>query len=399
MKIGVYGGTFDPPHLGHSKAALAAIEGLELDRLLLIPAAWPPHKALPQAGATAQQRLEMTRLMADGLGLELGAYNRVETLDVELQRQGPSFTVDTLRQLKETYPQDQLYLLMGTDMLASFPTWRDPETIAQLAHLVAFARNPGEESQLSAQAKTLADTLQAQVTILPLEATPLASSQLRERLVQGEGREDVWCQVYGYILRHGRYQTPADLKHLSLADLRCASYSMIRAKRIPHVKGCEEEAVRLAQRWGANPDLARKAAILHDCTKYESMKQHLALCAQYNLPLDDLERRTEKLLHAKTGALLARYIYGMPDEVYEAIYYHTTGKADMSLLSKIVYMADYMEPNRSGFEGLETLRHLAYENLDAAILLGCELTISDMEERGMAVHVDTLAARDFLKGC
>ena len=112
MKIGIYGGTFNPPHLGHIAAARAVFELLKLDRLLLIPVGMPPHKDLPAGSPTPAQRLEMTRLAGEQMGLG----DRVETLDLELRREGRSFTSDTLRQLKELYPDDELWLLMGTDM-------------------------------------------------------------------------------------------------------------------------------------------------------------------------------------------------------------------------------------------------------------------------------------------
>ena len=140
------------------------------------------------------------------------------------------------------------------------------------------------------------------------------------------------------------------------------------------------------------------AAILHDCTKYLDMEEQLQLCRKYGIVLDDLEQQAVKLLHAKTGACVARDVYGVSGDIYNAIFWHTTGKADMDLLSKVLYLADYIEPSRADFEGLEELRHLAYTDIDQALLLGCELTIQDMEERGVPVHTNTLQARDFLKG-
>ncbi len=92
---------------------------------------------------------------------------------------------------------------------------------------------------------------------------------------------------------------------------------------------------------------------------------------------------------------MARYVFGEPDEVYEAIFWHTTGKADMTLLDKILYIADYIEPNRD-FEGVERLRRLAYTDLDQAMLLGVESTIQEMEERGVPVHINTILARQWL---
>ena len=203
--------------------------------------------------------------------------------------------------------------------------------------------------------------------------------------------------MLGYILMNRLYGTHRDLRHLEDTELRACSLSMVKAKRIRHILGTEEEAVRLALHWGANVVQARRAAILHDCTKYWSLEEHLHCCEQYGVELDELERRSEKLLHSKTGACMAKYVFGEPDEVYSAICYHTTGRADMTLLEKILYIADYMEPNRD-FEGVEQLRRLAYEDLDAAVLLGCEMSIADMQERGYVLHRNTIQARDWLKG-
>ena len=219
---------------------------------------------------------------------------------------------------------------------------------------------------------------------------------MRELLARGEGWEYLSPAVYGYILRHGLYGAGRDLKRLPDRELRACSYSMIRAKRIAHVKGTEEEAVRLARRWGADEEHARRAAILHDCTKYLELDEQLQLCAKYGIVLDELEQQAVKLLHSKTGACVARHVYGVSDDIYEAIFWHTTGKADMTLLEKLLYIADYMEPTRD-FPGVERLRALAYEDLDAAVLLGCEMSIQEMAERGLPVHPNTVKARDWLR--
>ena len=220
--------------------------------------------------------------------------------------------------------------------------------------------------------------------------------RLRELLAQGGGQEYLSPAVYGYILRHGLYGAGRDLKRLPDRELRACSYSMIRAKRIAHVKGTEEEAVRLARRWGADEEHARRAAILHDCTKYLELDEQLQLCAKYGIVLDELEQQAVKLLHSKTGACVARHVYGVSDDIYEAIFWHTTGKADMTLLEKLLYIADYMETTRA-FPGVERLRALAYEDLDAAVLLGCEMSIQEMAERGLPVHPNTVKARDWLR--
>ena len=402
MKIGVYGGTFDPPHLGHMEAARAAAALLELDKILFVPAAVPPHKDLPPEAVPAEDRLAMTALMADGLCLEAGRPGLAQADGLELSRQGKSYTADTLEELRRRYPEDELWLLMGTDMFLTLQNWREPEKITALAGIAAFARRESDAGGLlRTQGDHLRERFGARVAVVELpQIMELSSTQVRAMLEEDRAaaRERLWCQVYGYILLHGLYGGGVDLKHLDDDDLRCASLSMVKAKRIPHIKGCEEEAVRLAERWGADPHLARRAGILHDCTKYLELDEQLALCEKYCVPLDELEGVAVKLLHAKTGAAIARHVFGEPEAVCDAIYWHTTGKADMNLLSKVLYLADYIEPSREDFDGLAELRRLAYTDLDKALLLGCELTIADMEERGVPVHSNTLQARNYLRG-
>ena len=346
MKIGVYGGTFNPPHLGHVTAARAVFELLKLDLLLLVPDREPPHKALPAGSPTPEQRLEMTRLAGEQLGLG----DRVQVLDLELKRTGRSYTSDTLAQLKERYPEDELWLLMGTDMFLTIPGVVD-----------------------------------------------VSSTDLRTMLAKGEGVNLLPPAVYGYILREGLYGTRADLKRLPLRELRPIALSYLKNKRIPHVLGTEQEAIRLAERYGADVEKARVAALLHDCTKKLNMEEQLELCGRYGIQLDELEQKALKLLHAKTGAAIARDVFGVDDEIYNAIWWHTTGHAHMTLLEKVIYLADYIEPSRN-FPGVDKLRAVCYKDLDEGLLMGLEMTIEEMTEMGNPVHHATIEARDALKG-
>ena len=396
MKIGVYGGTFNPPHLGHVTAARAVFELLKLDRLLLVPAGLPPHKALPAGSPTPEQRLELTRLAGEQLGLG----DRVQTLDIEVHRGGRSFTADTLRQLKEQYPDDELWLLMGTDMFLTLQDWHTPEEILSLAGIAAFGRTEADTEELfSAQRDSLYRTYpQARIFTLTVPGVvDVSSTELRDLLARGEGANLLPPAVYGYILRERLYGTHADLKHLPLSQLRPVALSYLKHQRIPHVLGTEQEAIRLAERYGADVEKARVAALLHDCTKRLDMEAQLALCRQYGIQRDELEQRALKLLHAKTGAAIAREVFGVDDEIYRAIWWHTTGHAGMTLLEKVMYLADYIEPSRD-FPGVEELRRVCYEDLDQGLLLGLEMTIQEMTAMGNPVHRATVEARDALKG-
>ena len=394
MRIGIYGGTFNPPHLGHLNSARFALEALELDRLLFIPAATPPHKTLPNGSPTARQRLEMMELAADSLLLE----GKVTVSDMELEREGKSYTADTLTQLHEKYPNDELWLLMGTDMLLTLNRWYRPETICGLAHLAAFCRDRDDDvSVLEQQAWILHEQYgaDAQVLYLP-RITEISSTQIRSALEEGRGSDCLPVPVYGYILRHHLYGTKADLTRLKDEELEACSLSMVYAKRHAHIRGVASEAVKLAKKWGADPALAWKAGILHDCTKYLPLEEHLKICEKYGILLDDMERSSEKLLHSKTGAALARHLYGQCDQVYDAIFCHTTGKPDMTLLEKIIYLADYMEPNRA-FEGVEEMRRLCYEDLDKGLLYALQMSVDELNHRGVPLHPNTRGALEWAK--
>jgi len=396
LKIGIYGGTFNPPHLGHQAAAETAVKALGLDKLILIPAAVPPHKEMPEHSPDNSHRLEMTRKMADAMHMP----GVVEVSDVEMNRTGKSYTADTLREIKARYPDAQLWLLMGTDMFLTFHLWYKPEEILQLASLCAFGRTEQDgEAVFAPQREFLSEKFPgANLTTITLPGlVDISSTRMRELLAQGKGREYLLPAIYGHILMNGLYGTHADLKHLDIPELRACSYSMVMQKRVPHIRGTEEEAVRLARRWGANEEHARRAGILHDCTKYLELEPHKEICARYGVELDELEQVAVKLLHSKTGACIAKYIFGEPDEVYDAIFWHTTAKDNMTTLEKILYVADYMEPCRK-FEGVERFRKLAYEDLDKALLLGVETTIQEMVDRKLPIHSKTLAARDWLRG-
>ena len=398
MKIGIYGGSFNPPHLGHMTAAIAASVCLKLDKLLLIPAGIPPHKVLSEGTPSEGHRLAMTRLMGEQVALETGI--EVEVSDMEMLREGKSYTADTVRELHEAYPGDELWLFMGTDMFLTFQAWHQPEEIVKYAGICAFGRTETDTEELFAvQRDYLAATFPgARITTMVLpNVVEISSTALRRAIPAGRGGRYLAPAVLGYILREHLYGTNLNLRRLKLQELRPVALSYLKAKRIAHVLGTEETAVKLAEKYGADVDKARVAALLHDCTKRLTMEEQLALCEKYGIALDELEQRTLKLLHAKTGAALAREVFGADDEICNAILWHTTGKPDMTRLEKVIYLADFIEPNRS-FPGVETLRRTVWQDLDQGLLMGLSMTIEEMEEMGNPVHHNTIEARDDLRG-
>lgn len=189
-RIGILGGTYNPPHIGHMHAAQCAREALKLDRLLLIPAGIPPHKQLPEGSATTEQRIAMTRLAARDVP---GA----EVLTIEAERAGASYTVDTLSQLTAQHPDAKFFLIMGTDMLLSFDRWRQPERIAAMCTLAVVARSERDRAAIAEKAWQLGKTMDAQIEIIDCEAMPMSSTEIRAS--EENCRRMTAPQVFDYI--------------------------------------------------------------------------------------------------------------------------------------------------------------------------------------------------------
>jgi nicotinate-nucleotide adenylyltransferase len=317
-----------------------------------------------------------------------------------MKREGKSYTSDTLRIIKENYPDAELWLLMGTDMFLTLHLWHEPEEVLKLAKICAFGRTEQDGEEVFAPQRAFLSEKYpgSEFTTITLPGlVDISSTQLREMLLNGTAGEYLLPAVYGYILMNGLYGVKPDLKHLDIPELRACSYSMVRNKRVPHIRGTEEEAVRLAKRWGADEVLARRAGILHDCTKYWELEPSVACCQKYGIEMDELEIQSPKLLHSKTGSAVAKHIFGEPEDVVQAIFCHTTGKPGMTTLDKILYLADYMEPNRD-FDGVEEMRRLVFEDLDKAMILGLEMNVEDLTERGVPIHKNTQGTLDELRG-
>ncbi len=379
MKIAIYGGSFNPPHLGHVKAAAAVRELLEPDRLLIIPTNIPPHKELAQDSPGPEQRMELCRLaFGDIPGAELS--------DMEIKREGRSYSADTVSILRQKYPGDQLYLVMGSDMFLSFCQWYKFQYLLENCVLTVLSREEDDRRELEQFKAELEEKYSAKALLLSHEPLPMSSEEVRERLRLGLGSELLPEAVYSEIIRRRYYEAEPELTWL-----RRQVIPMLSSERIAHTAGCEHEAVQLAKLWGEDPEKAAVAGILHDSTKNLSYDEQLILCDKYGIILDNAQKGNPKLLHAITGAALAKDLFGVSEEISQAIRWHTTGKPDMNTLEKIIYLADYIEPTRD-FEGVERLRELAHEDLDAALALGLEMSLEELRRQNVEPHKDTVEA-------
>ena len=384
MRRGFLGGTFNPPHLGHVRAAAEAAAELGLEVLYVIPAGIPPHKELPEGGADGIQRLEMTRLAFAGIpGLEV--------LDWELTRAGKSYTADTVEQLLSEDPAGELWILCGTDMFETLPDWYRGDWLMRTLHVAAYPRKAGEEGKIDALAEEYRRAYGTEIRRIAVEALDVSSTELRIMLREGKGAGFLPKEVYRYILKNRLYGVRPEPD--ALWELVRPWY---KASRIPHVLGCREAAVALAKRWGADVLDAENAAILHDITKKSPVEEQLQYCEKRGIINFSFRPEFEATLHAFSGAAAAALEFGVSPEVESAIRWHTTGKADMSLLEKILWLADYIEPSRRSFPGLEEIRKLAGSDLNEALRRAMENSLRYLEERGVTPHPATREALAFL---
>lgn len=179
-----------------------------------------------------------------------------------------------------------------------------------------------------------------------------------------------------------------------LDELRKKAWEYLDAKRVPHVAGCEKEAVKLAQFWKEDVRDSAVAAMLHDCTKRLPYSANLAIIEESGQTVDQGLLAEKKLLHAVTGSIIAVKDFSVSDRIASAIRWHTTGKPDMDLLEKIIYLADYIEETRD-FEGVDKLRSLAYKNIDEAMSLGLKMSVENIRERGNEPYIDSILAYEY----
>jgi nicotinate-nucleotide adenylyltransferase len=210
VRLGIFGGTFDPPHVGHLLAASDAIEHLTLDRLIFVPAATQPLKAGRET-ASAVHRLAM-------VGLMVGADGRLQSDSVEVDRDGLSYTVDTLREFARRFPSANRYFLVGADVLASFAQWRDPQTVLDLATLAVLTRRADSDSDATSQATqmeqqrtsargSLVDGLAQRSTFVPTRRVDISSTEIRDRVRSGRSIHGFVTDAVGeYITAHGLYR-------------------------------------------------------------------------------------------------------------------------------------------------------------------------------------------------
>ena len=366
-KTGIFGGTFNPPHLGHVRLAKAAADMLGLDRVLVIPDCVPPHKAEASL-ADGASRLEMCRLAFSDPVFEVSS--------IELDRGDKSYTVETLRSLKEEFPEDEFYLIVGSDMLDTFRKWYRWEEILELARLCGAGRVKDYNFDHSPYTAAQRERIQ----FISIDALEISSTEIRAKLKSNvDCSEFLDSKVSEYIMANNIYDDGFD-------SVRAVLREMLDARRLYHSECVSESAGMLAAKYGADIEKAKLAGLVHDITKNLPEEKQLELMGD----ITPLERNNYKVWHQMSApAFLRKEGICTDEEVLEAVRWHTTGKAGMTLLSKVIYTADFISAERD-YPDVETVRKLAGISLEHAILYTSRYTINSLVERDIPVHPSTL---------
>ena len=379
MRIGIYGGTFNPPHFGHKNLALKIKSAAELDKIIVIPTFTPPHKE-NKAIVDGFHRIQMCKLLFDE--------DYFEVSDIEIKREGKSYTFDTLCELKKIYPDDELFLIMGSDMLLSFHKWyrfRDILTMATLC--VASRENKITVSRLEDYA---AETLnknaeKGEIVIVNLEPVECSSTDVRRNISLGLGTSTfIPGDVDKYIKLNLLYDSPY-MEYKKLLREKLDDF------RFYHSLNVAESAKLLAKKYGENEDKAYLTGLLHDSMKNANKQEMLQMIEKGGIILNRVERNNPKLWHAIAGAVFVQVKLGIMDtDIISAIRYHTTGKSGMTTFDKIIYIADYVSVERD-YPDVETMRFLSLEKgLDEASLYSLQYSLKSLSEKKMLIHNDSL---------
>lgn len=398
MRLLLYGGTFDPPHNGHLNNLRAAAARVRPDRVVVMPAGLSPFKQSTAAPGSA--RVEMCAcfraLEAEGAVPAL-CVSGWEVEQAALGRR--NYTVLTLEMLARTYPEAELYMAMGSDMLLSFDSWHRWQEILRLARLVVTSRNVGDAPELHAKAKQM-DPTGARILFAQVEALPMASSNLRARLAAGEACEnELPALVRRVIRREGLYRADRGEsgKTMNLKQAKELVRGRLSDKRYEHTLNVRKMAVKLAKRYGVDEDKAALAALLHDSAKEISKDEMRAIMRAHPELAEGGEERPTPVWHGICAAILARTEWGVEDEaVLSAIACHTAGKPGMSRLDKIVYLADMSSKERD-WPGVNKLRKLELKDLDLAMLAALRQTNDFVLSQDKPLDPMSKAAYDEIK--
>lgn len=368
-RIGILGGTFNPVHVEHVAIAKRAAEELALDKLIVMPTFISPHKT--DGAVEPKHRLNM-------LKLAFKDDDKIEVSDYEIERQGKSYTYLTVEHFKEI-EDCKLFFIVGGDMLVNFKTWRYPERILKACDLAVFGR---EEffADFEVEREYFIKTFGKDFYRLSYTGKDASSTKIRTYSAFRLPLDGLVPKaVEEYIKENDLYPSDKYIEYI---------LKNLPPKRIKHTADVVVSALKRAGELGLNKQKVVTACTLHDCAKYRDYREVDGFVLPDGVP--------QPVVHAFLGAFVMEKELGITDaEVIDAVRYHTSGKADMSTLSKLVFVADMVEEGRV-YDGVEKLREL-YEKADfETCFREClKEEMIHLLNKKQYIYVETLNAYDY----
>ena len=385
-RIGIIGGAFNPIHYGHLAAAEGARCELGLDAVLFMPTSQAPHKAIE---TFKEHRYIMTLLAC-------AENDYFYTSRMEFERSGPSYTVDTLRTLQKE-SKAELYFIVGADEMMQITKWKEPAALMRLCSWAVLTRPGYDTSTLREHIAYLKENYGCQAALIEMPGFDISSTVLRERSKAGKSiKYMVPSAIERFIHEMKLYEASTagfyDKIYAAVAD-------KLSEKRIQHTLGVIDVSLLLAALHGANFHKTYLAALLHDYAKEYNEEESRALCRKFAIHLDKYQAENISLMHGHLSAELARQEFDIKDaEILNAIKYHTTGRAGMGLIEKIIKIADNSEANRPDFPGKDIIKSLSLENAGKAAAASIRRDHIYTRERGRAIHPWGMEALHSLEG-
>lgn len=325
MKIGIFGGSFNPIHKAHILIAKKAIQFLNLDKLIFVPAYKSPFKKDQQLEAP-HHRMEMIKLVLE---------DKMEISSFEIDRKGISYTIDTINYFSNKYPQDELFLIIGSDNIMKLPKWKKIDEIVKKAQIVAFKRD-----------KQVNKTNLKRFNGILLDNE--IYNQSSTRFISGDFLDVEKC-VRFYIGKHKLY-------------FEQILFRILDQQRYLHCMHARDFAFELAKTLNFDIDKAKFSAMVHDIAKRIDESQARKLIKKYEPQNESIEKYK---LHQELGFVILKHMFGIEEDICHSVRVHTSLDLDLTLLDKIVFMADKLCQGRK-WEGIQKIRTLALKDFDQA---------------------------------
>ena len=382
IRTAIYGGTFDPIHIGHIDVAKAVLDEKAADEVIFMPNYVSPFKQ-DEVHSFGYDRRNMIKEALKGI-------EHAYVSDYELNKKGPSYTIDTLIAMEKELGE-KVSFVAGADSILTMETWhRGPEILKGFT-VIAVKRPDISIEATNLIIQNYQEKYGADIILLEKLPHDISSTLVREKIIKGEPIDAyVTPGVEKYIADNRLY-----LNQYRVTDeIKIKLKSLLTKKRYQHSIGVAIMAKKLAIIYGENPDKAYFAGYIHDIAKCLTVEESNRLVRYYGLEHKYINN--VQLAHSKVGAMLAHDLFGIrDDDVLNAIAYHTTARKGMSMLSEILYVSDAIEINRQYAE-VEELRRKSEVDIDKVCLFILNFSIEDIKSKGKELDIDTIYAKEWI---